>query len=282
MRYEGHWSTGEPSRTPRAGGGGKIGHRTLVLASLLVAAIAGCVSDDQGPGLAPPAWQDGESAGYEILRNDSAIYRVRVRLVFSEELPAVRAAGEPVPTVLVTSTAEPGEGGEYFYDSLTVVLRRDSLMPLRSYRSIETGISELEVAARFEPGRVTISKTTVDGVQEEGLRLPRGCYSQDVLGTVLRAVPLAPGTSFRTNLVVPVDFRVVPVKVQVLGTKLVGTGLGDILCREVAVSSPGRETRFWVELAEPRRLVGLRDLQSRTEMRLVSYEAGQGRLDIGP
>ncbi len=254
----------------------------MPILAALFAAIAGCATDERTPELAPPSWRDGESASYEIVRNDSVIYRVRISLMFSEELPAVTAPGKPVPTVMVTSNAAPAEGGEYFYDSLTVVLRRDSLTPLRSYRNIETGIAEMEIAARFEPGRVTITKTTVDGVQEERLRLPRNCYSQDVLSNVLRAVPLTPGTSFRTNLVVPVDFRVLPVKVQVLGTKLVETRLGGILCREVAVSSPGREVRFWVELAEPKRFVGLRDLQTQTEMRLVSYEVGQGQPDIGP
>jgi hypothetical protein len=236
-----------------------------------------CTVGEQGPGpnLTAPGWRDGEAAGYEIVRNDSVAYRVRIRLVFSEELPPGPGAGQPVPTVLVTSTVEPAQAGEYFDDSLTVVLRRDSLKPLRSFRAIETGISELEVAARFEPGKVNITKTTVDGVQEEVLRLPGRSYSQDALGTLLRAVPPNPGTSYRMNLVVPLDFRIVPVKVQVLGTKLIATPVGDILCREVAVTSPGRETRFWLELAEPRRFVGLRDLATGTEMRLVWYETEQ-------
>ncbi len=248
--------------------------RTLVWIVFAAGLIGlwGCGVHEQGLALAPPEWQDGERAGYEVVRNDSVVYRTSVRVELSEEVAGV--AGVRVPTVVVTSAVEPGEGGDYFFDSLTVVLRRDSLRPLRSYRSITSGVSELEVAARFEPGRAVITKTTVDGVQEGSVSLPRWCYSQDALGTLLRAVPLSPGMSSRTSLVVPVDFRVVPVKIQVLGTKLIATGLGDVLCREVAVSAPGRETRFWIELAEPRRFVGLRDLQTGIILRLVSYQPG--------
>jgi hypothetical protein len=92
--------------------------------------------------------------------------------------------------------------------------------------------------------------------------------------TWLRSVPLASGTNFRDNLVVPFEFRTVPVKIMVLGTKLVSTRLGDLMCREVVLILPNREVKFWYELAQPRRFVGLRDSQNETQMLLVSFQPG--------
>ncbi len=66
----------------------------------------------------------------------------------------------------------------------------------------------------------------------------------------------------------------VPVTIMVLGTKLITTGLGDIMCREVVLISPNREVRFWYELAQPHRFVGLRDSQNDTQMLLTAYEPG--------
>jgi hypothetical protein len=242
------------------------------LALLLL--LFSCRPDELGtmPTLELPAWQDGEASVYEVRRDDSVVYRCRITLELSEEAGlAAGNAGQSVPTVVVTSALQPVLASEFFSDSVRVVLRREDLKPVRSFRSLETEVSEAELVTMFESGQAQVTRSTVDGVDEELLSLPDRSYAHDALQTLLRAVPPVPGSSFGMHLVVPVDFRVVRVKVQVLGTKMVSTPLGDILCREVSVSSPGRETRFLYELAEPRRFVGLRDVVTDARMLLVSY-----------
>ena len=134
-------------------------------------------------------------------------------------------------------------------------------------------ISEFEITARYSRGKVQVEKQTIDGTTEEELRLPVRFHSYDMVLAWLRAVPLVSGTSFRDNLVIPFEFRTVPVKFLVLGTKLISTRVGDIMCREVVLILPTREVRFWYELAQPHRFVGLNDTQNDTKMVLESFRA---------
>ncbi|HTW91284.1 MAG TPA: hypothetical protein VMH22_06200, partial [bacterium] len=114
-----------------------------------------------------------------------------------------------------------------------------------------------------------------DGTTDEELNLPGRYNSYDGVQTWLRAVPLISGTSFRDNLVIPSEFRTVPVKLLVLGTKLVTTGVGDIMCREIVLILPTREVKFWYELAQPHRFIGFNDAQNNTQMLLQSFRAGR-------
>jgi hypothetical protein len=222
-----------------------------------------------------PQWQDGEISVYVVTRNDSALYRSVVSLEFDEEMgdAAQSDSVRVIPTLVVTNVVEPLPDAEWFYDSVQVVLRRDNLLPLRTFRSVETDISEFEISARYSRGKVQVEKQTIDGTTEEELRLPGRFHSYDMVLAWLRAVPLVSGTSFRDNLVIPFEFRTVPVKFLVLGTKLISTRVGDIMCREIVLILPTREVRFWYELAQPHRFVGLNDTQNNTKMVLDSYRA---------
>jgi hypothetical protein len=235
------------------------------------------VVEDLGPmpTFEVPQWQDGEMSVYVVTRNDSALYRSVVTLELDEEMgdPGQNESVRVVPTVVVTNVVEPLPDAEWFYDSVQVVLRRDNLLPLRTFRSVETDISEFDISARYSRGRVQIEKQTIDGTADEELRLPDRFHSYDMVQTWLRAVPLVSGTSFRDNLVIPFEFRTVPVKFLVLGTKLISTKVGDIMCREIVLILPTREVRFWYELAQPHRFVGLNDTQNNTRMVLESFRA---------
>jgi hypothetical protein len=239
--------------------------------------FAACISEDLGPmpAFEVPQWQDGETSVYVVARNDSALYRSVVNLDFDEEMGNVGQTDSVrvIPTLVVTNVVEPLPDAEWFYDSVQVVLRRDNLLPLRTFRSVETDISEFDLTARYLRGRVQVEKQTIDGTTEEELRLPGRFHSYDMVQTWLRAVPLVSGTSFRDNLVIPFEFRTVPVKFLVLGTKLISTKVGDIMCREIVLVLPTREVRFWYELAQPHRFVGLNDTQNNTKMVLESYRA---------
>ena len=228
------------------------------------------------PALEVPQWQDGETSVYIVTRNDSALYRSVVTIEFDEE---VGDAGQgdssrPVQTLVVTNVVQPLPEAEWFYDSVQVIFRRDNLSPVRTFRSVETDISQFDLTARYSRGSVQIERQTIDGATVEDLRLPGRYHSYDMVQTWLRAVPLVSGTSFRDNLVIPFEFRTVPVKFLVLGTKLIPTKLGDIMCREIVLILPTREVRFWYELAQPHRFVGLNDTQNNTQMVLESFQAG--------
>ncbi len=245
----------------------------LAVGCLLVAA---CMVEDLGPMpvLQTPQWQDGETSVYQVTRNDSALYRSTVTLAFDEEIGGAGRgdSARVMPTLVATNVVKPLSDAEYFFDSVQVVFRRDSLAPLRSYRSVETDISEFGISARYGRARVQIEKQTIDGSVQQELRLPGRFHSYDMIQTWFRCIPLVSGTTFRDNLVVPLEFRTVPVKVLVLGTKLVTTGLGDIMCREMVLILPNREVKFWYELAQPHRFVGLRDDQNATQMLLERYQ----------
>ena len=238
--------------------------------------VAACMVEDLGPmpALETPQWQDGETSVYQVTRNDSAVYRSTVTLAFDEEIGSADQGDSVrvVPTLVATNVVEPLSDAEYFSDSVQVVFRRDSIAPLRTYRSVETDISEFEISARYGRGHVQIEKQTIDGSVQQELRLPGRFHSYDMIQTWLRCVPLVSGTTFHDNLVVPLEFRTVPVKVLVLGTKLVTTGVGDIMCREIVLILPNREVKFWYELAQPHRFVGLNDAQNATQMLLESFQ----------
>jgi len=229
------------------------------------------------PALEVPQWRDGETSIYVITRNDSALYRSVVTLEFDEEMVDVGQgdSAQVVPTVVVTNVVQPLPDAAWYYDSVQAVFRRDNLAPLRTFRSVETDISEFELTARYSRGRVQIERQTIDGTDQEELRLTGRFQSYDMVQTWLRAVPLVSGTSFRDNLVVPSEFRTIPVKFLVLGTKLISTKIGDIMCREIVLILPTREVRFWYELAQPHRFVGLNDTQNNTQMLLESFQAGR-------
>jgi len=238
-----------------------------------------CVTENLGPmpALEVPQWRDGETSIYVITRNDSALYRSVVTLEFDEEMVDVGQgdSAQVVPTVVVTNVVQPLPDAAWYYDSVQAVFRRDNLAPLRTFRSVETDISEFELTARYSRGRVQIERQTIDGTDQEELRLTGRFQSYDMVQTWLRAVPLVSGTSFRDNLVVPSEFRTIPVKFLVLGTKLISTKIGDIMCREIVLILPTREVRFWYELAQPHRFVGLNDTQNNTQMLLESFQAGR-------
>ncbi len=227
------------------------------------------------PQLSLPAVRDGERSVYEVTRNDSVLYRTVITLEFDEETSDPVGAGAPVPTVVVTGLVESLGPDGYFYDSSVVVARRDSLQPVRSWRAVETDISDIELEASYAPGRARVFKRTVDGTVEESVKLPRAVFLIDMLQTIARAVPPVSGTQFSMTVFVPSEFRTMPVKVSVLGTKLVPTRLGEIMCREVVVTTPKRELRYAYEIAEPRRFVAMRDLSSETTMLLVEYDPGR-------
>ncbi len=249
----------------------------MLLVACGLALMSACVTEDLGPmpAFEVPQWQDGETSVYVVTRGDSAMYRSVVKLEFDEQMGDVgqNDSARIIPTVIITNVVDPLPGAEWFYDSVQVVLRRDNLLPLRTFRSVETDISEFEITARYSRGKVQVEKQTIDGTTEEELRLPARFHSYDMVLAWLRAVPLVSGTSFRDNLVIPFEFRTVPVKFLVLGTKLISTGVGDVMCREIVLILPTREVRFWYELAQPHRFVGLNDAQNDTKMVLESYRA---------
>lgn len=212
---------------------------------------------------------------YVATRGDSVLYQSTVTISLDEESEPGPGEAAVVPTVELTIVTEPLEDGQYFYDSGVVVLRRTDAVPLRSWRSVETEMSEIEVATRYSRTRAFIRKESIDGSVDQSLPLPPNTYSSDISQSVLRSIPLETGLSFRINLLVPMEFRTVPARVRVLGTKLIETELGDIICREISVVTPGREVRHWVELAEPHRYIGMRDGLSEIQAVLVAYFASR-------
>lgn len=229
------------------------------------------------PLFAAPQWQDGETSVYVITRNDSALYRSVLTLEFDEEMgnAGTSDTARNVPTLVATNVVRPISPTEWFFDSVQAVIRRDNFAPVRTYQSVETDVSEYDLTARYSPGRAKIERQTVDGTTDEELSLPGRYSSYDGVQTWLRAAPLVSGTSFRDNLVIPSEFRTVPVKFLVLGTKLVTTGVGDVMCREIVLILPTSEVKYWYELAQPHRFIGFNDAQNNTQMVLQSYRAGR-------
>ncbi|OYD15836.1 hypothetical protein CH330_04605 [candidate division WOR-3 bacterium JGI_Cruoil_03_51_56] len=241
-----------------------MNRRLLGMLGIVILFIA-CPREEKTtiPKFVMPKWQDGETSVYHIIRNDSVLYESRVVLRLDEEFGT--------PTMVVTTTVKPVQVRHYFFDSSVVIFRRDSIRPFRSYRTVETDIGFFDIEAHYESGKVSIRKQSVDGVEEQTLKLPQTAYDEGMLQVLLRSVPLVPGTSFRIQRVVPIDMRILPVDVTVLGTKLVTTDLGKIMCREIVLVRSSEKMRFAYELKEPHRLIALYNPNGETEMLLTSY-----------
>lgn len=218
------------------------------------------------PQLVAPEWQDGETATYEVVRNDSVQFRRTLRLEFDEE--------SAVPLVIITSVVVPESAPVFFRDSSVAALRRFSLKPAWTFRAISTDVSASEVETRYDDGMATVRKETIEGGEDRDLKLPVDCYSAEALAVTLRGLPLEPGRSYRAHVLIPLEFRVEPVDIHVLGTRRITTAIGDIVCREVEVVESRRRLRLAYELAQPRRLVSVRDAGNATETVLVDYVPG--------
>jgi hypothetical protein len=215
------------------------------------------------PELTPPGWQDGETTVYTIRRNDTLLYRRTITVSLDEE------AGEPI--VILTSTVQTESTDYYFFDSTAYALTRYSLKPLWLYRTVASEISISEVEVTFDPDAIRIEKTTIDGTSALTLQPRPGTYCIEMLPALLRAIPLEPALSFTINGIIPLELRSQPVQVKVLGTKMVSTPQGEILCREVEASTRNRTIRFVYELADPHRLIAIRDLGNATETVLKDF-----------
>ncbi len=215
------------------------------------------------PELTPPGWADGETSVYEIVRGDSVLFQRVTTLSFDEEL------NEPI--LVVTNVVRSANAPFYFFDSTAFALTRFTLKPLWSYRVVATELSVSEAEAEYEPNQVRLRKETVEGSEEKTFKINQNFYPVEALSHLLRTIPLDPGLSFSVLVVVPMEFRTLRIEVVVLGTKLLATPLGDILCREVSAVAPRRRLRLFYELADPRRLVAIRDLENQTETRLVNF-----------
>lgn len=215
------------------------------------------------PQLTPPGWQDGETAVYQVIRNDSVIFTRTTTLRYDEESGA--------PVLLFTNVVRTESVPFYFFDSTTFALTRFTILPIWSYRTVATEISISEVQAEFESDRVELRKETVDGIEEKLFRLNKNTYGIEMLPQLFRTIPLEPGLSFQVNAIVALEFRTIPVSVKVLGTKLVKTSIGDILCREVEAIAPQRHLRLLYELTDPHRLIAIRDLENSTETVIVDF-----------
>ncbi len=236
----------------------------LVLLIVVMVLLPGCSPASKPlPELTPPDWQDGETALYEIVRNDSVLYTRKTIVQFDEE--------EGEPTVVITNIVQGQTAPFFFFDSTTFALTRYTLTPRWSYRVVSTEISITEVEADFEPERIELRKTTVDGSERKDFKNTKNTYGIEMLQHLFRALPLDPGLNFQLNIIIPLEFRTSRVDVTVLGTKMVSTPLGDILCREVNAVAPRRQLRLLYELAQPHRLIAIRDVENGTETRLVGF-----------
>ncbi|MEO0079673.1 MAG: hypothetical protein ABIK44_03235 [candidate division WOR-3 bacterium] len=239
----------------------------LVASGALLFGACSPVPKTQLPELTPPEWQDGERSGYVVIRNDSLLYRRTILLQFDEE--------DGLPTLVVTNVVATESANVYFFDSTVFAMRRYSFKPLWSYRTVATEIAVSDAEARYEERRVTIRKQTIEGNEEKELRLGPHSFGIEMVQMLLRAFPLEPGRSWRITVVIPIEFRTLPMEITILGTKLAKTALGDILCREVSIRMHRRQLRLLYELAQPHRLVEIRDIDNETETRLVEFIPGQ-------
>jgi len=215
------------------------------------------------PELTPPGWQDGETSVYTIRRNDTLLFLRTINITLDEE------GGEQ--TVVFTSVVQSESVNYYFFDSTSFALTRYTLKPLYLYRTIAGEISISEVEAEFDPEIILVQKKTIDGTSEMSFKSSPNTYCVEMLPALLRAIPLEPALAFTINTVIALEGRTLPVQVKVLGTKMVSTPLGPILCREVETSARGRHIRFVYELAAPHRLVAIRDLENSTETVLTDF-----------
>lgn len=213
--------------------------------------------------LTPPAWQDGETSIYEVVRNDSVLFRRIVNGQFDEE--------GGIASIVVTSVLRSELAPFYFLDSTVFSLSRFSLKPLWSYRIVATEISISEVEAKFYPERVEMEKETVEGSAKKTFRINENTWGVEMLQQLLRALPLEPGRSFQLTAILPMEFRTTVVGVTILGTKAINTPLGEFICREVELTSRDRKLRLVYELADPHRLIAIRDLDNLTETRLIDF-----------
>ncbi|MGB9741921.1 MAG: hypothetical protein ACP5JB_05205 [candidate division WOR-3 bacterium] len=235
-----------------------------LLAINLLSALLSCSSNTAPlPELTPPSWQDGETSVYTIRRNDTLLFRRTITISLDEE------AGEPI--VIITSVVQSESTDYYFFDSTSYALTRYTLKPLELYHTVASEISISEVEVIFYPDQIRVEKTTIDGASTITLKPLPGTYAIEMLPALLRAVPLEPALNFTINGLVPLELRTLPVQVKVLGTKMVTTPQGEILGREVETRTRNRTIRFVYELAEPRRLIAIRDLGNSTETVLEDF-----------
>ncbi len=214
--------------------------------------------------LTNPNWKNGEKSTYEIRHSDSLIgiidYSITDTLFENNSAYQVKA---------ITQVGRPGQNTA---DSVILMIRKQNLKPLYSYRNLVTPQMTLKFQARYGTDKVTVRLNSPDGLKETDIDFPKDGYDNDEIVLVLRALNLRAGARYTFKDISPMSITSYAVEVNVLKQEKVIVPAGTFLCNRVQMKVAGKKADIWYQKAKPNRMIKYSDTDAGTTMLLKSYK----------
>jgi hypothetical protein len=245
--------------------------RYAVGASLFLTFLAGCPprakesgrKSAQVPWIPRRAsWADGEVSSYDVLRNDTidgkTVFRFRQAVDHNQ----------PVWEITGVNTAFQNEFA-LLHDSISALLTRDSLKPVRTFQVRNLMARQDTVTTRYEKDRVIV---VANAGKTDTLAAPNNTFDNSILLMVIRTLDLQPGAKFLLTSVAAFGPWTKPTDIEVQGEETVTVPAGQFVCCRVALQIAGYTLYLWYEKAAPHRYVRFENRTNGSTAVLTKYE----------
>lgn len=211
-----------------------------------------------------PQWKNGEKFSYEIRHKDS--------LIGSIDYSIIDTLFEKSKVYQIKAITQVGHPGQNTSDSVTLMVKRENLKPIASYRILITPQMVLKFQARYEADKVRIRLDSPEGVKDTDMDFPKDGYDNDEIVLVLRALKLKPGAKYTFKDVSPMSITSYAVEVNVLKQERVKVPMGEYLCNKVQMKVAGKKVEIWYQRDKPNLMAKYSDIDAGTVMLLKGYK----------
>ncbi len=214
--------------------------------------------------LTNPNWKNGETFSYEVRHKDSLIGSINY-LITDTLFDKTRA-------YQITAITQIGRPGQSTADSVLLMVKRQNLKPLYSYRVLVTPQMTLKFQAQYGTDKARVRLDSPQGVKETDVDFPKDGYDNDEVTLILRALNLKTGAKYAFKDVVPMSITTYPVEIAVLKRENVKVPAGSFLCNKVQMKVAGKKMEIWYQAQKPNHMVKYSDADAGTSMLLKSYK----------
>jgi hypothetical protein len=237
--------------------------KLLLLCFVAALLLVGC-GEKESPGLKldPPDWARSETSRYQVLLagEPSGEHVLQLdRTVF----------GSVKVLQLVAQTRVTIPGAETT-DSTWLVMHQDNLRPIRSVRSIVSGMGNLGADVLYSKSQARVIALTTDGEQTADVPISPFDFDNEQITTLLRALPLKLNVITGFNSLVGIGGAVIPVEAVLLDTQTITVPAGEFECNHIQVTIAGQNLGLWYEIGGTRRMIRYAVAASELVMELLA------------
>lgn len=222
--------------------------KLLLLCFVVTLLLVGC-GEKETPGLKlnPPDWARNETSRYEVLLagEPSGEHVLQLDRTVFEGVEVLQLVARTRVTIPGAETT----------DSTWLVMHRDNLRPIRSVRSIVSGMGNLNADVLYSKDQARVMAMTTDGEQTADVPISPFDFDNEQITTLLRALPLKLNVITGFNSLVGIGGAVIPVEAVLLDTQTITVPAGEFKCNHIQVTIAGQNLELWYETDGTRRMI---------------------------